>query len=181
MTEGEVMAMPSTVYLLALVVGFLMVTLVMQTFKKRTVGDGAAPAIPPEPAKKIRFTTATLAEFTGAAGKPVYVAVKDPFSDEVTVFDMTKGIDFYGPGSPYNVFAGKNASHGLALSSTDSEDVTKPLDKLSASEQDTLMQWYLKFASKYPKIGYVSDNETDATTEQIPEEKKPSAAEKKEQ
>eukprot|EP00186_Timspurckia_oligopyrenoides_P000109 CAMPEP_0182445156 /NCGR_PEP_ID=MMETSP1172-20130603/3385_1 /TAXON_ID=708627 /ORGANISM="Timspurckia oligopyrenoides, Strain CCMP3278" /LENGTH=174 /DNA_ID=CAMNT_0024640875 /DNA_START=54 /DNA_END=578 /DNA_ORIENTATION=- len=116
------------------------------------------------PPKSDVFTSAQLLSFNGINNQPVYIAVQNPFdTSEITVFDMTSGIDFYGPGSPYHVFAGRHASHGLAMSSTDRNDVEGDLNKLSASELDTLTQWYLKFESKYPKVGLLRENESGSS------------------
>lgn len=109
-------------------------------------------------ADQVSMTAEQLSKYNGAGDGSIYMAVQDPFSDEVTIFDMTSGKDFYGPGGPYHVFAGKNASHGLAKSSTDSTQVTGDLGQLSEHEKDTHMQWYTKFSSKYPKIGKLVSN-----------------------
>lgn len=107
-------------------------------------------------------TESQLKEATGEDGKPVYIAVKDPFSSSVTVFDMSGGSDFYGPGGPYHVFAGKNATHGLAKSSVDAAKVYGDLDKLTESEKDTHMQWYQKYQSKYPVVGNLVADDSKA-------------------
>lgn len=91
----------------------------------------------------------------GEDGAPIYIGVKDPFSDEITVFDMSSASDFYGPGGPYHIFAGRHATHGLAKSSVSPADVEGNLSALSAHERDTHMQWYAKYSSKYPKVGYL--------------------------
>ena len=101
------------------------------------------------------FTEAELAEYDGTDGASIYIAVKDPWSEQTTVFDMRSSVSFYGPGGPYHVFAGKNATHGLAKSSVDSAQVTGDLELLTEHEKDTHMQWYAKFSSKYPKVGYL--------------------------
>jgi len=58
-----------------------------------------------------------LAEHTGVdSGKPIYVAIKG------TVFDVTAKREMYGPGGSYSVFAGKDGSRGLGMSSLKPED-----------------------------------------------------------
>lgn len=109
--------------------------------------------------------------FNGENGKPIYIAVQGPFDEAPTVFDVSRGREFYGPGGPYHVFAGKvgfiplldnisyiagkNASRGLAKTSTDPDDVEGPLDDLSESQKDALSQWYLRFMEKYENIGHL--------------------------
>lgn len=119
------------------------------------------------------ITESELATATGEEGRPLYIAVNDPYSEDITVFDVSKGSDFYGPGGPYHVFTGKNATHGLATSSTDPEQATGDLSDLTASEKDTHLQWYEKYSMKYPIVGrLVPDNvgtskaEVSATTEE---------------
>lgn len=106
-----------------------------------------------------------LQEHNGVNGKDIYVAIKDPFSETVTVFNVTSGSAFYGPGGPYHMFAAKNATHGLAKSSTDSSEVTGDLSKLTDHEKDTHMQWYAKFSSKYPIIGKLESTTSRTETE----------------
>lgn len=80
--------------------------------------------------------------------------MKNPFNEEISIFAMIgAAADFYGPGGPYECFAGRHASHGLAKMSTDETDVEGDLSALSASEIDILQNWYSKFESKYPIIG----------------------------
>jgi membrane-associated progesterone receptor component len=123
---------------------------------------------PPPPAATARSTTARppaaarrpvraseLSVANGDGGAPVYVAVQDPFSSRVDVFDMESGRDFYGPGGPYHLFAGRNATCGLAKSSVNPADVDGDVSKLTAHERDTQAQWHAKYASKYPIVGYL--------------------------
>jgi membrane-associated progesterone receptor component len=85
---------------------------------------------------------------------PVYLAVRG------RVFDVTSGRNFYGPGGPYENFAGRDASRGLACQSFDEEMLTKdlqaPLDKLEGlgpGELEALQGWEERFSEKYLVVG----------------------------
>lgn len=78
---------------------------------------------------------------------------------EGTVFDVTAGKAFYGPGGPYENFAGRDASRGLALNSFDPTVLTsldEPLDtleSLNAEEKESLQNWKTHFENKYVVVG----------------------------
>ncbi len=85
---------------------------------------------------------------------PVYLAVRG------RVFDVTPGRNFYGPGGPYENFAGRDASRGLASGSFDEDMLTKdlhgPLDKLEGlgpDEMEALQGWEERFSEKYLVVG----------------------------
>lgn len=76
------------------------------------------------------------------------------------VFDVSSGRNFYGPGGPYENFAGRDASRGLACGSFDESMLTKdlegPLDTLSdlgPDEMESLQGWEERFSSKYLVVG----------------------------
>ncbi|CAE6349007.1 unnamed protein product [Rhizoctonia solani] len=89
----------------------------------------------------------TLAE----ASRPVYVAIKG------TVFDVTAKRDVYGPGGSYSVFAGKDGSKGLGLSSLKAEDAVPDWSTLEEKERGVLNDWYAFFSKRYNVVGKVSD------------------------
>ena len=60
---------------------------------------------------------------------------------------------FYGPGGPYALFAGRDASRALALMSFKPQDLTGNIDGLSTSELEVLQDWEYKFMEKYVKVG----------------------------
>ena len=62
---------------------------------------------------------------------------------------------FYGPGGPYALFAGKDASRALAKMSFEPEDLTSDISGLGPFELDALQDWEYKFMSKYVKVGTV--------------------------
>ena len=72
------------------------------------------------------------------------------------VFDVTSGAGFYGPGGPYGVFAGKDASRGLAR--MEIEYRGSDISDLSGSQLTTLQEWHDKFESKYPVVGRIVDS-----------------------
>ena len=85
---------------------------------------------------------------------PVYLAVRGK------VFDVTPGRNFYGPGGPYENFAGRDASRGLASGSFDEDMLTKnlhgPLDDLKDLDQsqlEALQDWEDRFVEKYLVVG----------------------------
>ena len=108
---------------------------------------------PPAPLVFKVFTPPTLKPYNGQ-NAPVYLAVRGK------VFDVTPGRNFYGPGGPYENFAGKDATRGLACQSFDpemlTEDLNGPLDKLEdlgKEEMENLKGWEERFNEKYLVVG----------------------------
>lgn len=115
------------------------------------------------------ITESQLALAKGEESNALYIAIKDPYSDKVNVFDVSSGRDFYGPGSGYHVFAGRNATYGLSTSCLDLQKQDGDISTLTEMQKDTHVQWYTKYTSKYPIAGflvpddYVADSATSAT------------------
>ncbi|RMY04881.1 hypothetical protein D0866_15274 [Hortaea werneckii] len=110
--------------------------------------------VPPPPTVFKTFTPPTLLPYNGTSNMPVYLAVRG------RVFDVTPGKNFYGPGGPYQNFAGRDASRGLACGSFDAEMLTEdlegPLDKLEdlgGEEMEALRGWEERFTEKYLVVG----------------------------
>lgn len=121
---------------------------------------------PQQAIAKRNFTARQLSEFDGGDNDtPVYMAVRG------IVYDVSKGRGFYGKGGPYENFAGRDASRGLALSSFDKEvlaDIDGPLDNLDGldkAELDTLDEWATFFAGKYVAIGNLVESAEVKTVE----------------
>ncbi|KAI1923643.1 Dihydrodipicolinate synthase [Ophidiomyces ophidiicola] len=138
----------------------LFVVVVYMQFRPKS-----AVALPEEPAPVVfrTFTPTTLLEFDGRNNKPVYLAVRG------RVFDVSAGRNFYGPGGPYENFAGRDASRGLACQSFDEEMLTKdlngPLDDLQGLDEEQLENltgWEERFLEKYLIVGkLVAEGDTD--------------------
>ncbi|KAJ7230107.1 cytochrome b5 [Mycena pura] len=107
------------------------------------------------PPKDDPFTLAQLVEFSGAQpGKPIYVSIKG------TVFDVTRNAQVYGPDGSYSIFAGKDASKGLGMSSLKPEDAVPEYSDLSEADRKVLDDWYSFFLKRYNIVGKVIDHPT---------------------
>ena len=63
---------------------------------------------------------------------------------------------FYGPGGPYALFAGRDASRALAKMSFEASDLTGDISGLGPFEVEALQEWELKFKSKYVTVGIIN-------------------------
>ncbi|CAI2180543.1 17684_t:CDS:2 [Funneliformis geosporum] len=103
-----------------------------------------------DPPKSTPFTPAELAKFDGSDPTiPVYVAVKS------TVFDVSEKRNLYGLNGSYHVFAGKDASKGLGMSSLNLEDAVADYSTLDESQLKVLDDWYDRFSKQYNIVGKV--------------------------
>ncbi|KAG2204649.1 hypothetical protein INT47_011944 [Mucor saturninus] len=90
------------------------------------------------------YTPVELLPYNGTEDSRILMGVNG------SVYDVTQGRSFYGPGSPYANFAGHDASRGLAKNSFDPEmmvDPYGPIDKLEDLEADdweSLREWVKK-------------------------------------
>jgi len=64
-----------------------------------------------------------------------------------TVFDVSNKAEVYGPGRSYSIFAGKDGSRGLGLSSLKSEDAVADYSTLDAKDMKVLDDWHAFFSS----------------------------------
>mmetsp|Transcript_28129 Transcript_28129/g.71726 ORF Transcript_28129/g.71726 Transcript_28129/m.71726 type:complete len:237 (-) Transcript_28129:118-828(-) len=93
------------------------------------------------------LTLQQLAQHDGSdPTKPLYLAIKG------TIFDVSKGSQFYGPDGVYP-FAGHECARALALISTDLKDCNGDLSDLGYAELENLREWDAKFRFKYPIVG----------------------------
>ena len=149
-------ASPINLVLLSLLV-------ILAYYRLRPSPPTTLPKAPPATVFKT-FTPPTLKPYNGEANMPVYLAVRGK------VFDVTPGKNFYGPGGPYENFAGRDASRGLACGSFDEEMLTKdlngPLDNLKDlgdAELQALQDWEDRFQEKYLVVGKLISVGDEAT------------------
>ncbi|GJP61645.1 hypothetical protein CLOP_g18784 [Closterium sp. NIES-67] len=109
---------------------------------------------PPEPIKIGEITLEELSQYSGSdPEKPILLAIRGK------IYDVTRGKHFYGPGGPYEVFAGKEASRAFAKMSTDPKDAVADLTGLTYSEMETLRDWESSLQFKYDVVGTVQGSE----------------------
>ncbi|KAJ6562974.1 cytochrome b5-like heme/steroid binding domain-containing protein [Mycena sp. CBHHK59/15] len=104
------------------------------------------------PPKDDPFTLAQLQAFDGSdLSKPIYVSIKG------TVFDVSAKSDVYGHGRSYNIFAGKDGSKGLGMSSLMEEHAVPDYSGLNEADRKVLDDWHSFFTKRYNIVGRVID------------------------
>ncbi|KDR67877.1 hypothetical protein GALMADRAFT_257777 [Galerina marginata CBS 339.88] len=104
------------------------------------------------PPKDDPYTTEELKQYDGTdASKPILVAIKG------TIFDVSSKKDVYGPGRSYSIFAGKDGSRGLGMSSLKPEDALADYSTLDEKDKKVLDDWHAFFTKRYNVVGKVSD------------------------
>ncbi|KAF8149347.1 cytochrome b5 [Crassisporium funariophilum] len=111
-----------------------------------------APKTDLAPPKDDPFTTEQLKQYDGTdPSKPILVAIKG------TIFDVTAKAEVYGPGKSYNIFAGKDGSRGLGMSSLKPDDAVADYKTLDEKDMKVLDDWHAFFSKRYNIVGKVSD------------------------
>ncbi|KAG1442473.1 hypothetical protein G6F56_011049 [Rhizopus delemar] len=125
-----------------------------------TISNKPSSSSPKHPTVQVfkNYTPVDLLPFTGEDGSRILIAVNG------SVYDMTAGQSFYGPGGPYANFAGHDASRGLAKNSFDKEMMVDPygsidkLEDLASDEWESLREWENLFTRKYLLVGKLVEN-----------------------
>lgn len=126
-----------------------------QFISRKTVAETESlPPIPPATKPEPRvFTPRELAKYDGKDGALIYLSIKGQ------VFDVSSRPDFYGPGSMYENFSGRDASRGMSKHSFDVvhlKELDEPIDPLidlTGEEEEAMNEWHQFFSGKYPTIG----------------------------
>ncbi|KAG4182354.1 hypothetical protein ERO13_A09G040800v2 [Gossypium hirsutum] len=104
----------------------------------------------PPPIQLGEISEEELKQYDGSdPKKPLLMAIKGQ------IYDVSQSRMFYGPGGPYALFAGRDASRALAKMSFEEQDLTGYISGLGPFELDALQDWEYKFMSKYVKVGTI--------------------------
>ncbi|EST05294.1 Cytochrome b5-like heme/steroid binding domain protein [Kalmanozyma brasiliensis GHG001] len=106
---------------------------------------------PTHPPKDDPISVEELKQYDGTdASKPVYVAVKG------TIFDVSPKREMYEPGKGYHIFAGKDGSRGLGMSSLKPEDAVPDYSTLDDKQLKVLDDWHSYYTKRYNIVGKVA-------------------------
>lgn len=118
------------------------------------------------PPKEDPYTTEELKAYDGSdPTKPIYVAIKGVCRllclsrllarsaprnrTDVslgTIFDVSNKVEVYGLGKSYSIFAGKDGSRGLGMSSLKPEDAVADYSTLDTKDRKVLEDWHAFFS-----------------------------------
>jgi len=100
--------------------------------------------------EKVRMITKEeLATKDGNQTKELWLSIMSK------VYDVSKGAEYYAPGSPYHVFVGKDANVPFITGAFNPEEANKPLTDLTPHQLMNLETWmdFYEKEDKYPFIG----------------------------
>ncbi|KAJ1357376.1 hypothetical protein KIN20_015512 [Parelaphostrongylus tenuis] len=137
----------------------LLVVLFWRWLRRRGEPDVTPPAphnVPPLP--KRDMTLEELRKYDGVHDEHILFALNG------TIYDVSRGRSFYGPGCAYGALAGRDATRSLAtMNIKDIRDEWDDHGDLTPSEKESASEWEVSFKYKYPTVGKLIRNEAERT------------------
>jgi membrane-associated progesterone receptor component len=99
------------------------------------------------------FTVQELEEFgNGRDGNPIYLSIFG------RVYDVSKGVKFYGPEGSYHMFAGKDVTRALCTGRKEAEFLVRSTEGLTERHINEGKRW-LSFFELHDKYNYIGSME----------------------
>mmetsp|Transcript_59807 Transcript_59807/g.165385 ORF Transcript_59807/g.165385 Transcript_59807/m.165385 type:complete len:433 (+) Transcript_59807:68-1366(+) len=131
---------------------------------------GSGPKVPPPPLDPAdrTFTAEELLVHNGQReGVPILTSVLG------RVYDVTVGKDFFGPGGPYEMFAGRDGTYNLAVMSLKKQTLDKFEYELDDEDKECLADWIAYFDNRYQRpIGELRGKRHAVALQDLPRAKK---------
>jgi len=123
---------------------------------------------PPLPAGDLTFTLAELNKEDGQkAGTRLLVSLLG------RVYNCAIGREFFGPGGPYEMFAGRDGTYNLAVMSLKKKTLDHFTYTLDADEKESLAEWIAYFDNRYgAPIGRLTQPTHPLQLQDLPRPKK---------
>ncbi|CAJ0941425.1 unnamed protein product, partial [Mesorhabditis belari] len=127
----------------------ILAVLVYRWWKRQNTPDVERPVVPKiPPTEMMDLTIEELLKYNGTTDPHIFFALNG------TIFDVTRGANFYGPDGPYGALAGHDATRSLATMDTKAVKTEwDNCDDLTPSERDSANEWEASFKFKYPTVG----------------------------
>lgn len=99
-----------------------------------------------------KLSTGQLRLFDGELREPIYLSI------DRMIFDVSSAPEFYGKGSPYHVYAGRESGRALGKMTLRTpqhdDDLANPwVDDLDEEQIKVRQDWKDKLQKKYPVVG----------------------------
>lgn len=137
----DIVSSPINLCLVGLIFYFTYKLVKKDTYTKNDKNSKTKIELPPMP--KQDFTLEQLRQYDGIhSNGRILIGVLNK------VFDVSSAGSFYGPGGPYSVFAGRDASRALANFSVEPSafrDTYDDLSDLKPSQMDSIKEWEMQF------------------------------------
>ena len=81
------------------------------------------------------------------------LALKSSQCAQAMILDVSSSPDYYGPGSPYHVFTGRDSSRAFSLTTLTPKHIHADMTGATPQEWAVLDDWAAKLSAKYPTVG----------------------------
>lgn len=113
-----------------------------------------APAQAPAQDLTTQITADALSKANGKDSTNLWVGVFVKEHGKVCIFDVKSAPQFYGIGSGYHIFTGRDSSRALATMNL--KETESNISDLTPEQEKVLADWAKKYLEKYPIVGVLA-------------------------